>query len=166
MFFPVFFSIPQEAACIAALGNSQIPGGLTCHNTYNAASALAAGYGGCDLVKTSEGGILDIQLVWAFAQSKGFLVKGGGNCYDVEQYTFNGKSVTLVVLDNGSAHDISIPAYKELTGVQPGPNCEDAVCPIGNFQVTKIGNVKAEFEEFSKTYMASNHPTAKIELMY
>ena len=64
------------ATCIAALGTNQIPGGLTCHNTYNAGSPLAAGYGGCDLVKTSEGGILDLELVWAFAKSKNYLVKG------------------------------------------------------------------------------------------
>eukprot|EP00834_Sanchytrium_tribonematis_P009007 NODE_1373_length_1195_cov_0.981752.p1 type:complete len:254 gc:universal NODE_1373_length_1195_cov_0.981752:84-845(+) len=155
-----------QAACIAALGSNQLPGGLTCHHTYNKDNPLAAGFGGCDLVKTSEGGIRDIELVWAFAKSKGYLVKGGGNCFDVEQYSFNGKSVKLIVMDNGSYHDISIPAYEALTGVKPGPNCEDAVCPIGNFVVTKVGNVKAEFDSFSEEYLKRNYPNSKIELEY
>ena len=163
---PASVPVPGQAACIAALGGNQIPGGLTCHNTYNMGTPLSAGYGGCDLVKTSEGGIRDIELVWAFAKSKGYLVKGGGNCYDVQRYTFNGKSVTLIVMDNGSANDISIPAYEVLTGVHPGPNCEDAVCPIGNFQVENLGNVKADFQSFSKTYLAQKYPNTKIDLMY
>ena len=156
----------QPAACIAALGSNQLPGGHTCHNTYNAGSPLAAGYGGCDYVKTSEGGIRDLDLVWQFAKSKGFMVKGGGNCFDVVELTFNGKSVSLVVVDNGTGNDVSIPAYAALTGVQPGPNCEGAVCPIGNVQSSVVGNCKQEFISYSKTYLAENYPSTVIELTY
>eukprot|EP00834_Sanchytrium_tribonematis_P003252 NODE_120_length_17920_cov_0.559782.p7 type:complete len:201 gc:universal NODE_120_length_17920_cov_0.559782:3388-2786(-) len=140
------------AKCIEALGQNQVGGGLTCHHTYNKEAPLEAGYGGCDLVKTSEGGMKDLTLVWEFAKKNGYMVKGGGNCFDLVDLIFNGKTVKVIVLDNGSAHDISIPAYFALTGVTPGPNCEDAVCPIGNFQMNVVGNVKAAFIEFAKSY--------------
>ncbi len=158
-------AIGGQAKCIAALGMNQMPGGLTCHHSYNKPNPLEAGYGGCDTVKTSLGGIVDIELVWAFAKSKGFLVKGGGNCYDVEKYTFNGKSVTLIVVDNGSAMDISREAYDILASVQSGPNCEDAVCPIGNFKIERLGNIKSEFQSFSKSYLAQKHPSVTIDYM-
>ena len=149
------------AKCIAALGQNQLGGGTTCHHTYNKETPGSAGFGGCDYAKSSQGGPKDQELVWAFARKKGFMVKGGGNCFDIVRLTFNGKSVDLVVLDNGTPNDISIPAYHALTGVEAGPNCEDAVCPIGNVQSQIVGNCKAEFAEFAKSY-----PNTVIELQY
>ena len=151
------------AKCTAALANATPEGGSTqtCHHTYNKETPGAAGLGGCDYAKSSEGGPKDQELVWAFAKKKGFFVKGGGNCFDIVRLSFNGTSVDLVVLDNGTPNDISIPAYHALTGVKAGPNCEDAVCPINGVKSEIVGNCKAEFAQFAKSY-----PNTKIDFQY
>ena len=151
LFLNMLFAVPAEAACVKKLGQDQIGGGLTCHHTYDKQTALEAGFGGCDVHMTSIGGIGDMELIFQFAKSKGFLVKGGGNCFDLEEITYRGKKVTAMVLDNGSGHDVSRKVYEILTGVTPGPNCEDAVCPIGNFQKKVKGNARKEFMQFAHT---------------
>eukprot|EP00835_Amoeboradix_gromovi_P005179 NODE_462_length_8172_cov_0.295181.p5 type:complete len:187 gc:universal NODE_462_length_8172_cov_0.295181:7238-6678(-) len=147
---------PGNPECSKIVGN--YGGGHTCHHTYNKPSPLEAGFGGCDYAKSSLGGLTDLSFVWAFAEKKGFMVKGGGNCFDVEELQWKDNKVRALVLDNGTANDLSIPVYSKLTGVtEIGPNCEGAVCPIGNVNVTIVGNVKAEFLEFAAEY-AKNLP--------
>lgn len=130
-------------------------GGHTCHHTYDFDPPLGQGLGGCDLVKTQQGSLVDLEIVHEFSKSKGYMIKGGGggvSCFNIERLSFQGNSVDAIVMDNGRGLDISIPIYKALVpGITIGKYCENAKCGIP-LEASVVGNIKDEYVAFAKQY--------------